>query len=1841
MATPDEINKLKYDDKLSYDFILEAQGLEVADKFLQDKLVEYQKQEAAVILQDAKLKAEEDKKKGVEPSETPSLILTPEQQKSARRAIDDYLERVGAPRQELPGIPPSTAQQIPMEDVILQRRTRIPTPAQIQTQAELGQADIKQQGLNLGMPSGLGLKRTMKRLIIQEWEKENGPLADRLEAEQAILDLEFDQLAEQRAAMFPTAEQFATDKIQGEYGVSRPRQAGNPFQSPPTPRIVPRSIDPTGNVGGSLLQDPESVREMGLLDAFIESVKPQTIMTAEEVRVQDAQKEQLQQQFIMEVRNTAPGYKDIRGLDQSARLQRLSAEEARIRQLFSDFYFRNYDENYKSFRKAGVEENAAQTSAKSNAIALTREQIALIPDAPKYNVIRQEMAEKYGRMAQITEGEYSPFVIKDVITETAITEGSQLLKDMTTEPTPFTGEITESIGMTVIRNINLPFRLVLNPIEEAGENIFTEQGKAGQNVGDSFYDVATIDLTEEVSGFLPTMDAYLKEVAVENARGYGLGNALANYNQTESGSDGLMIGGTVLEMIVPWGTLAKGSQKLATTIMPLNKMARGLDLAADARGLTRIGQATGNPNIYTALTEIKPTTTIGYFSDVYSVNNKIAYESARQMEAVDAARQYSYYLSRGADEQAAAVAGKMDADKVQKSIFQQLIPLEEADAARRFDELNGVIDDIAKQDSIYGDQAKIIKREGRIDLADDEIRQFGGKVSPDGKLGPIQRGGASTEQIVEAGAERLSKYNIEDYVAFTDRMAVSKEALADHIDEVNEIVIKMNKTDVSDFAGLRQSLSQKMIRRDPELRRILDKLDGANVKRNRGDLTGRGPGVSETTGTQHADIIFMDDVLSKQEQVYLMNRVSEDVMRNLVGEQGQRAAAFRVTQPDAERALRPTELRSESGVAELGQGVERLTRGQGPIQQGALLTKAAGNYIKSITPGYVSNTLNAITPSIVRSAPKVGVAAEIGDVRRAVDLANQSVVRLERALPEAMSVYGRLTRNPDEAIYAMFKQSTIGDPTIILRMSDDEAKALFQARKAESIAPDEQVQILKGLFPNFNAQDEVRYLSNPKTVNNLRDMEKIAMDLIEEVPRLKTGMVSRAGVSGLKPVNTPDVAKVMLANMGNNAAKYRVADVARAELSPLSVPAAYRTKDAEEFIFKQAQDFLEYGDFPEDFVIKNRANAAGVRVVDDLRVADESMRTVLERKFLTVDDIKDDIIDTANLLQAKGLELNLTPKQVRTQIQYNIDGILEPGSGLAIQGVGVQEELAKLRQLYSEPETFRVVGSNIEELSKNSPGLLNWTKQTLGLTAGDIRRSFVSGMLGGKYFPTTRYITENAGTQMVLSAITAPGANRLLLKPFTSNFGITAAKVRTYAKSPDQALEIMPGTRFTYGQVNEAMNRYNLGSTQQTINLGDVFLEDMVQQAAREARTAQLGNVPYFSKTVSEVAEQFKYIGKNPGLKASSSSPGMRIAMNTDYYFRENLFIGALQDGKTFDEAAELARTAFLDYGNLPQWSKESWFRGALYFSFTYRTAVETAKALASPKGAANIARLARAHTAMAKYTGTYYYTGDQALQSLFITSQEGDEKTEDIGRAVNLYYRDPWMSQMITGAEALTFLTQAAQGDPEASISRGLNGILDFIYMPALDVVRDLDPDFKKGVPPKTMYRILLAQQYAGNIPFFFDVDTLAGNTEVLAGQAFSSEAPYYVDRYDLEVRPPSKMIPGQPTYQGFQYRFRSKEGYNRFYLDSLVMTMAGAKRLGDDITGLLIAAGQIPEGTEFGYLENGSPALFLLGRETPIRVPADWENYDRQMRAQQFRIKDLRKTYGEPVDTKAGDQK
>ena len=197
----------------------------------------------------------------------------------------------------------------------------------------------------------------------------------------------------------------------------------------------------------------------------------------------------------------------------------------------------------------------------------------------------EELEDKYSRTNQVST--LDPYAIMDV--------GKELfgmgMSDLATSETPFTGELTESIGMTVIRNINLPFRLVLNPLEEGLENTIlgepptVERQIEAHQQRQRFYDVPTRDLTEEVSGFGNTFDAYLKEVAIENANAYGTGNAFANYALVPQSADYAFVGGTVAEILMPWGSLAKLGQKGMTGFGMVGRTARALDVAADGRAM--------------------------------------------------------------------------------------------------------------------------------------------------------------------------------------------------------------------------------------------------------------------------------------------------------------------------------------------------------------------------------------------------------------------------------------------------------------------------------------------------------------------------------------------------------------------------------------------------------------------------------------------------------------------------------------------------------------------------------------------------------------------------------------------------------------------------------------------------------------------------------------------------------------------------------------------------------------------------------------------------------------------------------------------------------------------------------------------------------------------------------------------------------------------------------------------------------------------------------------------------------------------------------------------------------
>ena len=100
-----------------------------------------------------------------------------------------------------------------------------------------------------------------------------------------------------------------------------------------------------------------------------------------------------------------------------------------------------------------------------------------------------------------------------------------------------------------------------------------------------------------------------------------------------------------------------------------------------------------------------------------------------------------------------------------------------------------------------------------------------------------------------------------------------------------------------------------------------------------------------------------------------------------------------------------------------------------------------------------------------------------------------------------------------------------------------------------------------------------------------------------------------------------------------------------------------------------------------------------------------------------------------------------------------------------------------------------------------------------------------------------------------------------------------------------------------------------------------------------------------------------------------------------------------------------------------------------------------------------------------------------------------------------------------------------------------------------------------------------------------------------------------------------------------GYQLQFKSAKGYDNFLTYQTILQFGGYQRLMNDMTGALIAAGQLPEGTSFGYEETNSgvlkPVLYLVGRQKTIRVPKEWEKLDRQVRQQETELRKFMEGY------------
>ena len=577
-------------------------------------------------------------------------------------------------------------------------------------------------------------------------------------------------------------------------------------------------------------------------------------------------------------------------------------------------------------------------------------------------------------------------------------------------------------------------------------------------------------------------------------------------------------------------------------------------------------------------------------------------------------------------------------------------------------------------------------------------------------------------------------------------------------------------------------------------------------------------------------------------------------------------------------------------------------------------------------------------------------------------------------------------------------------------------------------------------------------------------------------------------------------------------------------------------------------------------------------------------------------------------------------------------------------------------------DNYSGFSASFYDVRRRDPTFMGKLLSDLGMITRGLRRNIVSGQLAGKFLPNVPYQAENIITAPLISSVTAPDYLNTVMRQ-QGRIGVGVMSLGTVKMTPDQLIRqairtgkaddvfftTRTGEAITYRRAQDLLLENNTGRSQSALQLGETLVNDI--KAA--ARTYSL-NIPQgMPKTGRNL-----YVQMLDAVTTGRTPSYAHWANGADQAMREAVFFNAIKDGVQINEAAALARNVVLDYGKVPVWMRRQLGGMFLYTSFMYRMSAEVLNSMF--RGAKQAQQVSQTPLRMGS---TYNQKIDGIVRGLFngtpqqnlvraavwkkyVHNNNGqwflvNDSTKstmwsdylgeyDMTDAYMQGMRDPIISQVIMFGNFMDYiyqgtgvlgLTDAYQDKPFGQ--RTLDGLLDTLYSPTLDLLMSMkEARSGRRVPAKF-------------VQMFRFMDTAMPGT-------WGSIQQYC----DIEViRDPEKMRPGEPIFaepgtRGVQYKFRTQEGVQNFIQLSYMMQITGSQRIGQDITGALMAMDALPDGSYFfrysadaplpeGVQERDSDgnslldgAAYMIIRNRPVRVPKEWEAYDRVMRANKAKL-------------------
>ena len=1451
--------------------------------------------------------------------------------------------------------------------------------------------------------------------------------------------------------------------------------------------------------------------------------------------------------------------------------------------------------------------------------------------------------------------------------------------------------ITESAGMMVLRDTAGLLRLVVNPAMSGAENLgLIERTPAEQETQEGglqeMLKAPRREYTESVeSGDLIGMgEAYLKEVLVETATMRGLGNDISEVDSVLGVElkelplvgpymkDTLLVAGTVGEFMIP---LPIGKSKAIATLgkptkfvtknfvsgLPIanQKHARmlsrtgefGLDIiagggnplfatvkladevipsiaakapitmaaAADAKVLQKIGQGQPLANALSDTPRIRNT----LFDEVTSVRAKVADQTSDIVQALE-------------------IQAKTGANGVELAANNGIINQRTAGIVEQMtpEQANKALEELVQSDTeLLGPMAQNALERG-VPVFDETGALDVNKM--------LDR----RRELRGVALEETTKFGLDDYIMLTDRTIVSKKWMDNNFEtDVQAKISQDGKSTVVEFIP------------DDTGRIRYKLLDKAQVEE-----------IARVSDDSYLAELARKGELTTAESIYVTNRIIDRLALE--------------ASPSAFKA---------SGARVLQEAAEPLERRR------VISMDTLKQTYRSFTPVNIRKVVDAGIDRFGFKKP-TNVAAQTAQTRASTQIFNTQVKegteRLERSMKGA---FGNVSRNYDflsglqaklgmkveRSIFSsIFPQETLikADP-VKKQRGVYESVALLQAKRYSlaEISSMSQAQMKAALEAPLTQADKLRMQVFAK---------KYARLVLGPGARTNAdveAIINAIAIDGTKTAT--EAAEVAILTVLQRFPEFKLSKVVRSN----DAMAAVMVNDEVNNIVKRALNET-FATEPFAAQIQNTAQIAtttfGRAISEDTmrKLMEKLVTERIERGYNSINDMSfdaaeafiDNMFDSqlkkaykesgydprqflslvdggasdqmANYLNVTAIKRNISPKDLVNNYQYRLRQIqFENQLGIERSimypmSAAEQDAINAITRQFGAMDT-EVVTSNFAKVQRNRD-IGEATQGMLNYYFNGLRRTFVSGQLGGKMLPNIAYQMENLLTANLITYVTNPKYWPTVVgQTIGSVFGLTPyRKLRYMAQAaPDS---ILPGTRFTYAQVYEEFTRRNLGVSQQGINLGDAFYDDIALEAAGWQRfTRGIPGYKQQPKNLFDVQGYRDYIGGMDQLKGVGSfarravgdvfagaseiqrplsptmSPFMRWADETDRAFRESIFVAALQKGEGVDSAAKLAREVMLDYGVMPPAFRRGFGKMALYMSFTTLSTLELLRAFGTSGGALRVAAMTKYHLDLSRAMGTYYTQGDQTLQALAM--RDVTEAYDSDQRIVETYMRSPYIGSLMAIGQATGFATSIATGRTEDTLTRAKEGISDFLYLPMIDFMRELDVDYKKGVPAKEFFKM---REGIYGSQFF----SLQPHTMLMFIMADGGNPYYYIDRYDIEVRPLEKRVPGSPTFDGQQYRFRSKAGYNQYLTDQLILGGAGIQRGFNDYYNALLRGGYItvPPNTELSYFgKDEAPLLtpmvdYLFLKKRAVRVPKDLEIEYRALKESERRLeKDLKK--------------